>query len=173
MSRNSNKSIKVLSILAFAVALVVGVSGYMVYAQQNNNPLPDDIKNQVGIKVIFPSQVSKIDEHSYYYQKDQKTLGFKAESFGTDIVFVEQPAPANAGTGDQVYYPALGIHPYAQFQSKAGPVALAKFWLSKTLESNGQTAVLIKDGTLVTARPAKDLSNSQWKELFDSLKITK
>src|SRR5206468_9340235 len=109
----------------------------------------------------------------YQYQAGQKALTFSLNKGGTNIVFSEQPAPSSVGNGSQVYYQALGLHPYAQFASKLGPVALAKFYNPGTLSYLGQTAVMAAAGTLVTAHPDKDLTNAQWKGLFDSLKITK
>jgi hypothetical protein len=67
----------------------------------------------------------------------------------------------------------LGIHPYAQFKSNLGQVALTKFWQSGNLKPVGQSAVLAGSGTFLIAHSEKNLANNQWKELFNSIKITK
>jgi hypothetical protein len=161
----------------FAIALlaVLAAGGLAVYyTQRNVNPLPDSIKSQVSFKVVYPSSKSgKLSSSGYQYQAGQKALTFSLDKGGTNIVFSEQTAPNTVGNGSQVYYQALGLHPYAQFASKLGPVALAKFYNPGTLSYLGQTGVMAASGTLVTAHPDKDLTNSQWKDLFDSLKITK
>jgi hypothetical protein len=160
-------------VIVFAVLAVAG--GLAVYLiQRNANPLPDSIKSQVSFKVIYPSSKSgKLNSSGYQYQADQKALTFSLNKRGTNIIFSEQTAPNTVGNGSQVYYQALGLHPYAQFASKLGPVALAKFYNPGTLSYLGQTGVMVAGGTLVTVHPDKDLTNAQWKDLFDSLKITK
>lgn len=92
---------------------------------------------------------------------------------GTNLVVSQQPAPESLGLNDQPYYPAIGIHPYAQFKTSLGTVALTKFWQSATLTPTGQSAILASQGTMLVAHSENSLTNQQWKSLFDSLKITK
>jgi hypothetical protein len=166
---------KKLFILSCAVLLPIAAIGLLFFFfPRNKDPLPTDIKAQVSFKVIYPSSKSgQLGAGGYQYQAGQKALTFSLNKSGTHIIFSEQSAPNSVGTGSQVYYQALGLHPYAQFVSKLGPVALAKFYNPGTLSFLGQTGVLAAGGTLVTAHPDKDLTNAQWKDLFDSLKITK
>jgi hypothetical protein len=65
------------------------------------------------------------------------------------------------------------IHPYAQFKSNLGQVALTKFWQSGNLKPEGQSAVLASNGTFLIAHSERNLTNTQWKGLFESLKITR
>lgn len=155
------------------VAVIVG--GLLFFIKQSlANPLPDNIKQSISYKAVYPSsKTATIKDNSYQYQSKDKVLSYKAQAFGTDIVFTQQPLPDNISTGEQVYYPALGIHPYAQFKSKLGTVALTKFWQSSNLEPKGQSAVMAAENVLLIAHPDKALSNDQWKQLFDSLKMTK
>ena len=157
-----------------AMATIVAVAAIGLYLMNvSKNPLPVDIKNQISYKTIYPSKASSVNQSSYSYRAESKVLTFNVRSYGADIVFTEQPAPESIGSDGQTYYPALGIHPYAQFQSKIGPVALAKFYKSSSLKSEGQSAILAAQGTLLVAHSDKDLTNAQWKQLFDSLKISK
>ncbi|MBX4197196.1 hypothetical protein KW801_01410 [Candidatus Saccharibacteria bacterium] len=164
-----------LAILLPIIVVLGGLAFYWLYIKdQNANPLPDSLKNQISYKVVYPtSKTGTVDKDSYQYQVDQKTLTYSFNSAETKIVFIEQPAPASLGTGNQVYFPAIGVHPYAQFQSKLGPVALTKFYQSGSLKSAGQSAILVAEGTMVIAHPNQDLTNTQWKVLFDGLKIAK
>jgi hypothetical protein len=149
------------------------IFGFLLFAWHGpNNPLPSEIKDQVSYKVIYPG-TGKINKASYKYQSVDNTLVFNVNDGDNQVVFTQQPAPSNLGSDGQVYYPALGLHPYAQFKSSLGQVALAKFWQSGTLKPIGQSAVLASKGTLLIAHSEKDMSNSQWKAMFDSLKITK
>jgi hypothetical protein len=140
----------------------------------NKSPIPAAVQAKLAYKPIYPKNQSSDDVGNFLYKDEDKTLTFITKTAsGTNITIVEQPVPDSLSSGDQVYYPALGLHPYAQFQSKLGPVALTKFWKSGTLEPVGQTAVLASKGTLLLASPDKDLSNAEWKEFFNSLTIAK
>lgn len=163
------RNLRVLTCLA---ALLLAVSLLEIWRNAHQNPLPSDIKRQVSYGVVYPGKTSEIDAGSYAYRSDASSLTFKVNKFDTKIVFTEQPAPASLG-GNQPYYPALGVHPYAQFNTKLGPVALVKFWQSGSLKPIGQTGFLSANGTLLIAHSDKQLANDQWKQLFDSLKISK
>ncbi len=161
-------------ITAFAI-VIIGVGGFVSYMTlAHKNPLPATIKNQISFKVVYPSHSpAKIDTSSYNYQSGQNALTFNTTFANTKVVFTEQPAPSTLGSGSDVYYQAIGLHPYAQFKTSLGTVALAKFWESETLKPQGQSAILATKGTLVIAHSDQDLTNQQWKSLFDSLTSTR
>jgi hypothetical protein len=164
---------KKVALILLAILILAGAETVFYIRQSNKNPLPSNIKNQVSYKVIYPSETKKINTSSYNYQKDKKILSFNLQKNNNSIVFTEQPAPDNLGSGKDVYYPALGIHPYAQFKIGLGNVALTKFWQSSTLKPEGQSGVLASSGTFLIAHSEKSLTNAEWKNLFESLKITK
>jgi hypothetical protein len=152
-------------VLAIAlIVLIFTAGGVFFYLKQNNkNPLPDDLKNHINFKVIYPSShKAQIDKNSFVYQAKQKVLTFNVQFEGSNVSYSEQEAPAALGSETQAYYPALGIHPYAQFKSNLG-----------NLKPVGQSAVLAGSGTFLIAHSEKNLANNQWKELFNSIKITK
>lgn len=174
--KTSPRSKKVyLAIIAFIV--LTTLSSYAIHNRATaKNPFPLAIRNQVTFKIIYPSpaqSAAQIDRTSYDYLAEQKVLTYKLNFSGLELIVSQQPAPISLGTDDQAYYPALGIHPYAQFKTKLGQVALTKFWESSTLKPNGQSGILLTKGTLVTVHTADTLTNEQWKSLFDTLKIAK
>jgi hypothetical protein len=153
---------------------MVGLAAGIYFRQSSKNPLPSDVKNHVKFKIIYPSSNSaRIDKSSFVYQPKQGVLTYNVNFAGTNISYSEQAAPNTLGSDTQVYYPSLGIHPYAQFYSNLGQVALTKFWQSGNLKSVGQSAVIASHGTFLIAHSEKNLTNAQWKNLFQSLKITK
>ncbi len=166
------KNKKPVSIASLTLLLIVG--GILIFSLTNNkNPLPRDIKNQISYKAVYPTAKTGTVKSGYQYQANQKTLSFTVKSPNTKLVFTEQPAPQALGSGNQIYYQALGLHPYAQFQSKLGPVALVKYYQSGNLAPFGQSAVLVAHGTLIFIHSEKNLTNDQWKDLINSLNITK
>ena len=159
--------------MALTIVLIGGAGAIAYMFQGNANPLPASMKALVSYHVLYPAETAQILPKSYNYQADQKALTFTVKTPKTSVIFTQQPAPDTLGKGSQVYYPALGLHPYAQFQSKLGPVALVKFWQSGSLAPVGQAGILATDGTILVAHAEKNLTNAEWKGLFDSLKITK
>jgi hypothetical protein len=154
--------------------ILIITGGIFFIGHSTKSPLPKDINDQVNFKVIYPSShAAQIQPSSYNYHQQQKVLNFKVNYAGSPIVFSQQPAPRNIGLDTQSYLPALGIHPYAQFDTALGQVALTKFYQSGNLKLFSQSAVLVSQDTLLIATSSKSLTNEQWKSLFDSLKITK
>jgi hypothetical protein len=104
--------------LVLLLVLITAVLGGVYYSKQTNkNPLPENIRGVVSYKVIYPSNAKQIDPKSFNYQTDKKTLSFKVNTVASNVVFTEQKAPDALGSDTQAYYPALGIHPYAQFKT--------------------------------------------------------
>jgi uncharacterized protein YxeA len=163
-------------ILAVIIVLLLCAAGcvYFYLKQNSKSPLPDDLKTHVSFKVIYPSShKAQIDKNSFVYQAKQKVLTFNVHFESSKVEYSEQEAPAALGSDTQAYYPALGIHPYAQFKSNLGQIALTKFWQSGNLKPVGQSAVLAGEGTFLIAHSEKNLTNNQWKELFKTVKVTK
>lgn len=162
------------TLAGFLLVVILCLAGAFFFTKNLDDPLPASIKKQASFKIVYPSKsVATISRSSYNYQQQQQVLAFSTVYQGANVAFSEQPAPSSLGTGSQVYYPALGIHPYAQFKTNLGPVALTKFWQSGNLQPEGQAAVLVSGGTLTIAHTDKSLTNQQWKDLFDNLKIAR
>lgn len=175
MLRLKSISFKMALVLMSLGAVILIVAIIFFFLNQSKNPIPASIQTKLGYKAIYPSPNSSYRSSSTYdYNPEDKSLTFSSKTLsGVSVTIVEQPAPDSLSAGGQVYYPAIGIHPYAQFQSKLGPVALTKFWQADTLSPQGQTAVLAVNGTLFLAHPDKDLTNAEWKDFFNNLTISK
>jgi len=167
-----NVSKWLVAIVIVIIIICVGlVALYIIHS--NKNPIPEVLRSQVDYKIIFPSNASTIDSNSYKFQISNQSVSFKVNNNNKTVVFTEQAAPNALNTGKQPYYPALGIHPYAQFSTKLGTVALTKFYQSGNYKPIGESAVLSSNGTLVIANTQNNLSNNEWKELFESLKTSR
>lgn len=165
-------------------SLIITISGllavgliFLFFQIHDTSTIPSRIRQQLSFKTIYPPASNLTpDQNSFNYQSDQKSLSFNVHYQGLEVSFTEQPAPDSLASGSQVYFQSLGLHPTAQFESKVGPVAIANFYKPGTLESNGQAAILVAQGTMVIAHPVDNnqkLANDQWKSLFDSLKLSR
>jgi hypothetical protein len=161
-------------LITLGILILAGAGMAFYITKSSKNPLPSDIKQHVSFKIIYPtSNSAKVDTSSFVYQAKQKVLTFNVDFANTKVAYSEQAAPDALGSDTQAYYPALGIHPYAQFKTNLGQVALTKFWQSENLKPVGQSAVLASRGTFLIAHSGRNLTNAEWKDLFQSLKITK
>jgi hypothetical protein len=164
--------IKPVFLIIPAVLVMAVLGAFLVPKLTKSSPIPADIAKQVSYRVIYPSKTHQIAPASFDYEPDQKTLSFIVNHNHKNVVFTEQPAPDTLAANGQVYYPALGLHPYAQFQTNLGPVALAKFWKSGSLDPVGQSGVLATNGVLLVAHTDKNMTNTEWKDLFNSLQLS-
>lgn len=154
--------------------IIFGLTSFLYLKQRDASPLPSRLQDKVSFKVAYPRhEKTSFNQDSFKYEDKQAALSFSTSYEGANIAFTEQPVPPALGSSTEAYYPALGIHPYAQFKTDLGTVALTKFWQSGSLKPFGQTAIMAVEDTLITARSDKELTNQQWKELFESLKITR
>jgi hypothetical protein len=147
------------------------VAAIYIFVQRQNNPIPADIRKQISYKPVYPMGAIGASVKKYDYQPNDKALVFNISYAGKSINVAEEPAPSTVGSGPQVSYQALGLHPYAQIASKLGPVALVKFYKPSSLQQIGEAGVLATNGTLVIAHSPAHLTNEQWKQLFDSMKV--
>ena len=156
------------------IGLVILIGVLIYLSTIVSNPLPGPMRSQINFRVIIPVSSSvKLNSTSYSYDLDNKILSFTGSFQNNLFTFTEQTSPEAVGTDSQPYYPALGIHSYAQFKIDLGTVALTKFWQSGTLIPNGQSGILSSKGTLLTIHTDKSLSNQQWKNLFNTTKIVR
>ena len=171
LAKNSEK----IRLLAILILVLAGL-GLLIYNRaSSDNPVPTDIKKQLSFRTIYPqSPEIKVDTSSFNYQTDQKTLTFTVEYKGNDIVLTERQAPN--GLTEAQNYQSIGVHPYSQIQTRLGLVALTRAYIvEKTYEKQGQLAVLAAKGTLLIATRTgdKELSDNDWLNLFNSMKVYK
>ena len=161
--------------LVMAMVIIVVTPGIVFLVLKNRqNPIPTTIRQQASYKLLYPATHEAIlPAESFKYQTDSNVLSYTAQYAGTNIAFSEQPTPDDLGSDTQDYYTKLNIHPYAQFKTNQGQVALAKFWQSGNLKPFGQSAFMVSDGTMLTAHSDKELTNQQWKSLFETIKIAR
>ena len=96
-------------------------------------------------------------------------LSFSAKRpSGVKISFSEQPTPGSIVDIPQVYDKLVdSLQPYNTFDSVNGKVALTH----PNNLNGGQTAVMNDKGTLIFVRPTKDLTDTEWRQVFNSLSI--
>jgi len=133
------------------------------------NTIPPGIRSQLSFKTVFPTK--NYDPVSFRVIPANHALQFTGTESGIRVVVTEQSLPANSGpTPDKepaVLLNHLGVRYFNQTPTKLGILTVAKFWTNNYVPY-GQTGILGKNGTLVLARPDKDLSDNQWIDFFNN-----
>jgi hypothetical protein len=157
--------------LIMGVVLAVGliVVGIMLLAPKP--PIPGPIKKQVTSTLIVPQLADvTIDRQSVKYDDKLKLLSYTADVYGISTVISEQPTPDSFTDIPQVYDKVTAsMNEYSKFDTDIGTVHITR---PKELDGK-QAAVLNTKGTLLFAKPERDLSDEQWRKFFGSFEVEK
>lgn len=163
---------KKLIYILFSFIAVIVLGGGTYWYIQSRQSIPPRIKKQISFVILLPQgdQSVKIDRASFKYDSNLKVLTFVVTCFGIKNTVSEEAAP-DAFNDIPGYYDKLieTLNGYSTFGTVIGNVSL-----TRPVEFHGdQSAVLNAKGTLLFAHPVKDLSDSQWREFFNSLNVIK
>jgi hypothetical protein len=158
--------------IAVAVAVIAVTGLYIWNRTPQISPVPDSIKQQLNYSVLYPTGYT-IDPSSWTYLKAQQTVSFNVKLGGNSILFTEEKVPL-AYSGDAAAYNRFigSLKPIANFNVPLGTVSLANF-ITDDLRPVGATGILKAKGTFLLVHPSQNLSNNDWRQLFESLKVDK
>lgn len=152
-------------IVAAAIAGAVIVQGIV-----SSRVLPPEISRQITYGVYYPQgDVVSVDRSSIAFQADADLLTYKvALPEGGTLTVNQQPTPESFVDIPQAYDKLVTtLMPYASFDSLHGKVALTR---PKELQGD-QSAVMNAKGTLMFVRSSDQLSEDQWRRIFNSFEI--
>ena len=152
--------------LAVILLLVVVVSGLTIWLVPQS-PVSRDIKKHVSFVIFVPGGDWKVERSDVSYDPNKKVLTINATNGGQKVTLNEQatPDPFNDIPG---YYDKLveTLHSYAKIDTSIGKVNL-----THPEELHGrQSAVSNNQGTLMFLSPNKDLSDDDWRRLFNTMR---
>lgn len=157
---------RIKTLLLMGAALVVIIFFY--FNQAKNNILSSDVKKRLDFNVIVPAQDSSfsgysLNKNSFKVVKDNEENIFSYELFkGSEkITITQQIYP------DILIYDKLtnSIKPYAEVNTINGTVTLGRPEGAK----GRQVAVARPKNLLIFAYSSRDLSNGEWRSVFNSL----
>jgi hypothetical protein len=156
-------------VVAAIVAIGLIVAGVMLLAPKP--PIPGPIKKQVTSTIVVPQLADAvIDRQSVKYDDKLKLLTYTLAAYGVNMVVSEQPTPDSFTDIPQVYDKVTaGMGEYSKFETDIGTVHITR---PKELHGK-QAAVLNTKGTLLFAKPERDLSDDQWRKFFGSFTVEK
>lgn len=152
-----------------AVAILVGLSvgAFIVFGPKP--AIPAAVQAKAGITPFVPAaQEVSIDRSTVSLNEATGVLSYAARLLdGTEVRINQQPTPLTLEANPAEYDELLGsMQAYAVIESAVGPIMLAR----PPELSGAQAAVLHRDGVLLFAKPARDLTEQEWRKVFNSLK---
>lgn len=163
---------------AFLLGVILVVAGLFIfkYIAENHTVINQQILDEADFTIFYPGDSTELDD-SWQLQKDRTTYDKESgvltlhalqPSTGRQVVLNEQPTPGAFADVPTQYSRMLNtLNEYDELQIGFGTVALTH---PKEL-SGGQSAVANKAGTLIFAKPSVNLTNDEWKDFFESLRI--
>lgn len=168
---------KRLGIILVLASLVVGAL-FVLKVTTGSQVVPSEIKKQVSFPLYIPAQditPFTIDKNSLKTYPDpgdsqMKIFSFVLTSPGNKITFTEQVAPDLVSEQIGLDKLASLMQAYKEIITSVGRVELTR---PKELKG-GQTAVAVPNfTTLIFAKPEIDLTENDWRKIFNSLEIVK
>jgi hypothetical protein len=153
--------------IAVSGLTILGIIAIVILLVAPKNPLPSAIRKQASFAVLAPvaGQVA-VDRESAKFDTKLKLLSFNATFDGVLVVLSQQPTPESFIDIPQVYDKVIAnMNEYTKFDAIIGTVHLTR---PKDLGGK-QAAVINAKGTLLFAKPDKDLTDDQWRQLFKNV----
>ena len=161
---------------AFAVIGLVALAGAtagVLMLTKPAPPIPNEIVAQTTHAVLSPTKAAPVtvDQNTVKYDKSTGILTFDVQTdSGVNVTFTEQPTPESFVDILPAYEALIEkLHGYASFDTPNGKVSLT----TPHELSGQQSAVMNSKGTLIFARPTKNLSVDEWKRIFNNLDLQK
>ena len=155
--------------IIIATLTLVGVLILFGQNFSSKSPLPANLTDQATSTVLVPiTNDISVNRTTASYNPHIKLLVFSVQVGGIRTVFSEQPTPNTFVDIPQVYDRVIEqSQEYGSFETALGTVHL-----TRPRNAYGkQTAILNTRGTLLFVKPDKELSDSNWRQLFRALTV--
>ena len=135
-------------------------------------PVPERIQDQLDFLVLYPSVADDVvvDKGSMKYDASTGVLSFIVQTYGVANTITQQATPESFNDIPQYYTKTVErMNGYSSFDSAIGRVDLTR----PSDLGGDQIAVMNTKGVLLFAHPEKDLTQSQWRKIFNNMEVVK
>lgn len=163
-----NKKIALSFILAGV--LIIAMSA-VCFALWPKPALPSSITRQINFTIFMPNaETVSIDKPSIKYDSSLKLLSYNINTLNTRAVVSMQPTPESFTDIPEVYKKIVTtMNEEFKFENDLGTI-----YITRPSDLKGkQAAVVNAKGTLLFIKPDADLTQDQWRQLFNSLDVEK
>lgn len=156
-------------VTATILLLVMVISGALLYMHYRQPLISDTITKQLtsSLYLVRGSAVA-LDKKSIKYDNELKQLSYTTTFNNVKIIISEQPSPEVFSDVPQ-YFPKWisSTGAIANFDTPNGKVYLA----SNPNYGVNTVAIMNSKGTLLFAKPDKNLTEDQWKQFFRNVTL--
>jgi hypothetical protein len=159
-----------LLIIGIVSVILLGAIGFgLIHVFKTKYPIPKPIASKITFVIFYPTNdsVVKVDRDTIKYDTGNGLLSFVARMpNGTKIILSEQATPESFVDILPAYTALIErLQGYSSFETPNGKVSLTH---PKELQGL-QSALMNAKGTLMFARPEKNISDADWHRIFNSL----
>jgi len=154
-------------------ALIIAILLTIHFWPAAPSPVPAAIKKQIEFSIIYPDprQYSNKPNQWSYDNKDS-AVQFTVSKDKYNVVFTEEEVPLAYQNDVAAYNRFVGsLKPSANFNVPLGTASITNFVTAGDYEVVGKTGILNTHGTLLLAHPDTELTDDQWRSLFESLQV--
>jgi hypothetical protein len=152
------------------VVVIILVAVLAAYLHDKPPVIPTAIQKQVNFVIFYPQPNNQItlEKSTIKYDKSIAQISYIVNFANQHITFSEQASP-DSFAADPTFYSNFvqKLNGYATFDSLNGTVNL-----TLPTEIKTETGVMNAKGTLVFVKSSGNLSENNWKLLFNSLSYT-
>jgi len=176
MRKKTKQRTIILVFISMSIVIVAGGVFGLFKLLESQTVISKQVLNEANFTIFYPTDTIK-SASSWQLQKDRTsfdkgsgvlTLHATQASTGRQIILNQQPTPGAFTDVPTQYSKMLStLNEYNELQIGFGTIALSH---PKEL-NGGQTAVANKAGTLIFAKPSANLTDNEWKDFFQNLRI--
>jgi len=152
------------TLLILACSIVIRVHIY----NTNHRIIPPQLARQISFTIFWPNSVNaNANKQSIKYDSQEGVFSYVVSINAVSTTVTEQATPSEF-VDISTYFPALINHMnnYDTFGSANGNV-----YLTRPNNTNGETAVINHNGTLLFAHAQGNLSENNWRLFFNNLQV--
>jgi len=157
-------------VVSSVATLVIVLVVWLIFFR-TNSLLPSGIEKQLQFTpfVVTPNSDINVAGGSYSYDPTNQVLRYTVSSNKTGKLTVSEQTTPPQFIDIEDYSSKLidSLNRYSAFDNEFGTVYLTR---PKTIQS-GQIAILNADGVLLFVQSYKDLSDAQWRQVFQHLRL--
>lgn len=165
-----SKKFKKLLPIALLALIIVIVSSLALTKNSEDSPIPNEIMNKINFLVYYPNneQTWTTDESKTEFDTESGVLLLNSNDQTATIILSQQSSPEVFNDVPDQYQRMLNtLNQYAEISTSFGTITLTKPAELK----GGQSAVGNLNGTLLFAKPDRDLSMQEWENFFKSMEV--
>lgn len=155
------------ALLGVLIAAILVISWFKLH---NGIPISNDELKKAGIIVFYPQDPWRVESENVSFNTQTKVLSVPADYDSKRVIMNQQAAPDQFVDLPQ-YFDKITekMNSYKTIDSAVG-----KAVLTRPTELKGkQVGVLFAQGTLMFVEPKSELTDQDWRELFNSMATTR